>query len=125
MALAIKQLRKKLHISQTDFAKRVGVSLRTVGSWERGESMPNAEQVWNIAVALECTPNDVLGWYEEHPEDAFTTVLTIEEHEIIDCYRESSPQWQMNISMTARAASGESKKKTERALSATDKRKAI
>ena len=36
--LMIRQLRKKLHISQTDFASRIGVSLRTVGSWERGES---------------------------------------------------------------------------------------
>ena len=52
MKLAIKELRKKLHISQADFAKAVGVSMRTVGSWERGESFPNAEQVWNAALAL-------------------------------------------------------------------------
>jgi transcriptional regulator with XRE-family HTH domain len=67
--LAIKALRKKLHISQTEFANAVGVSLRTVGSWERGESVPNAEQVWNCAVALGCTPNDILGWYEDHPRE--------------------------------------------------------
>ena len=69
MELAIKALRKKLHISQTEFANAVGVSLRTVGSWERGESVPNAEQVWNCAVALGCTPNDILGWYEDHPRE--------------------------------------------------------
>ena len=39
--------------------------------------------------------------------------LTSEEMEIVDCYRESSPQWQQNIAMTARAAAGESKKKAE------------
>lgn len=109
MELAIKALRKKLHISQTEFASSVGVSLRTVGSWERGESLPNAEQVWNCAVALGCTPNDILGWYEDHPREDSGERLTSEECEIVGCYRESTPQWRQNIAMTARAAAGESK----------------
>lgn len=44
MELAIKEIRKKLHLSQSELADTVGVSMRTVGSWERGESFPNAEQ---------------------------------------------------------------------------------
>ena len=110
MELAIKALRKELHISQTEFAKSVGVSLRTVGSWERGESLPNAEQIWNCAVALGCTPNDILGWYEDHPRGDGGEHLTSEESEIVGCYRTCSPQWRQNISMTARAAAGESKR---------------
>ncbi len=124
MALAIRQLRNKLHISQTDFANKVGVSLRTVGSWERGESMPNAEQVWACAVALGCTPNDVLGWCDEYEQAASIESLTVEERQIVDGYRSSTPQWQQNIAMTVRAASGESKKKTERDLSTAVERKA-
>lgn len=124
MELAIKQLRNKLHISQTDFANSVGVSLRTIGSWERGESMPNAEQVWNCAVTLGCTPNDILGW-EEPSQGNTAEALTAEEREIVDCYRDSAPQWRQNIAMTARAAAGESKKKSESCIPSTTERKAV
>lgn len=119
MELAIKALRKKLHISQTEFANTVGVSLRTVGSWERGESVPNAEQVWNCAIALGCTPNDILGWQQDSARNNASEQLSPEESEIVGCYRDSTPQWRQNISMTARAAAGESKESAERDLSAT------
>lgn len=125
MELAIKALRKKLHISQTEFASSVGVSLRTVGSWERGESLPNAEQVWNCAVALGCTPNDILGWYEDHPRENSGERLTSEEREIVGCYRESTPQWQNQILMSARSSAIASKKNGQRSVSATEERAAI
>ena len=70
MEIAIKKLRKLKRMSQTDLAESVGVNLRTVGAWERGETIPNALQVWACAVALGTDPNEVLGWYEEHPRDA-------------------------------------------------------
>lgn len=70
MILKIKELRKQSHMSQTELAKAIGSSLRTVGAWERGENVPNAEQVWACAVALGTDPNTVLGWYEEHPREA-------------------------------------------------------
>ena len=124
MELAIKALRKKLHISQTEFANAVGVSLRTVGSWERGESVPNAEQVWNCAVALKCSPDEVLGWSVEDTSNSITD-LSDEELEIIRCYRESTPQWRQNIAMTARAAAGESKETAKRGVSATEERAAM
>lgn len=104
MKLAIKELRKKLHLSQTEFAEAVGVSMRTVGSWERGESFPNAEQIWNCALALGCSPNDVLDWNEGERDEV---LLSDNEREIVDNYRESSPEWQQNIAMTARAAARE------------------
>ena len=101
MELAIKELRKKLHISQSEFAQAVGVSMRTVGSWERGESFPNAEQVWNCAKALGCSPNEILCWDGK---------LTDDEREIVDNYRDSSPQWRQNIAMTAKAAANDSRR---------------
>ncbi len=107
MELAIKELRKKLHISQSEFAEAVGVSMRTVGSWERGESFPNAEQIWNCAKALGCSPNEILCWNDEEPSRG---KLTNDEREIVDNYRDSSPQWQQNIAMTAKAAASDSRK---------------
>ena len=70
MEIAIKRLRKAKRMSQTDLAEQVGVNLRTVGAWERGETIPNAVQVWACAVALGTDPNEVLGWYEEHPRQS-------------------------------------------------------
>jgi transcriptional regulator with XRE-family HTH domain len=107
MELAIKEMRKKLHLSQAEFAEAVGVTMRTVGSWERGESFPNAEQVWNCALALGCSPNDVLSWDES---DRNQESLSDDERQIVDNYRDSSPQWQKNIAMTAKAAASESRK---------------
>ena len=69
MKLKLKEIRRKSHVSQEELAKRIGVSSRAIGAWERSENAPNAEQVWNCAVALGSTPNDVMGWYDEHPED--------------------------------------------------------
>lgn len=37
----IRDARKRANMSQGELAKRVGVALRTVGGWERGETSPN------------------------------------------------------------------------------------
>ena len=70
MRLMLKEIRKKAGVTQTSLAKELGVDTKTVGNWERGETIPNALQVWACAVALETDPNSVLGWYEEHPMEA-------------------------------------------------------
>lgn len=41
--LNTKAIRKKLKISQSDFAKMIGVSLRTVQNWEAGENIPKTK----------------------------------------------------------------------------------
>lgn len=125
MKLNIRNMRKKAGLTQTDLAEAIGVNLSTVGNWERLVTCPDAEQVWNCAVALGCTPNDILGWYEDHPREGSGERLTSEEREIVGCYRESTPQWKQNIAMTARAAAGESKEAAERGVSATEERAAV
>ena len=47
----IREARERLRITQADLAKRLGVSMRTVGSWERGESIPR-NRMGAIAEAL-------------------------------------------------------------------------
>lgn len=121
MNVQLMKLRKAAGFSnRNDFADKIGVNRYTYRSWESGTAMFNVEQLWNLAVALGCSPNDILGWENEEP-----AALTMEEREIVNCYRDSSPQWQQNIAMTARAASGESKKETECNLPSANKRKAI
>lgn len=114
MELQIRSMRKKSGITQQELAVAVNVNLSTVGNWERGITTPNVEQLWNCAVALGCTPNDLLGWKEEASER-----LTPAESEIVESYRHSTPQWQQHITMSARAAVGESKKVSEPSVSDT------
>ncbi len=41
----IKELRKKLELSQEDFARKVGVTSGTVGRWERGKGEPKTKAI--------------------------------------------------------------------------------
>jgi DNA-binding transcriptional regulator YiaG len=41
IAETIKLIRKKAFLSQSDFAKEIGVSFSTVNRWENGKSSPN------------------------------------------------------------------------------------
>lgn len=125
MKLNIRNMRKSAGLTQAELAERMGVNLSTIGNWERLVTCPDAEQIWNCAVALGCTPNDILGWYEDHPREGSGELLTPEEREIVDCYRESAPQWRQNIAMTARSAAATSKDAAERAVSAPGDRAAV
>lgn len=115
MELQIKQLRKKSHISQTELANSIGVSLRTVGSWERGESLPNAEQVWNCAVSLDCSPNDICGWYIDHPEDRPAPPGDSGAEELVGCYSRCTSDRRASLLQAARDAALASGEATERA----------
>ncbi len=53
----IKAGRERRHLTQADLAKEMGVSLRTIGSWERGESIPrNRVGALIEALSLEDVP---------------------------------------------------------------------
>ncbi len=112
MRLKLREMRKSLNISQTEFAKMIGASLRSVGAWERGENTPDAEQIWNCSVALGCTPNDLLGWYDDHPKDTLQA-LSNDEDELLENYRSCTPEWKRTLAMNSIAAKGESLKSAE------------
>lgn len=124
--LQLKELRKKAgYKTQKDMADRLGMKERKYSSWEREEVSLSLEDAFMLCEVLGCTPNDLCGWYLEHPREECGQPLTVEEAEIVNCYRASAPQWQQNIAMTARAAAGESKKKAENNLSTAEERKAV
>ena len=75
MKLQLKRIRKESRVSQEELARLLGVSSRAVGAWERGENVPNAEQVWNCAKILNTTPSELMGWYIDHPDDRETPGL--------------------------------------------------
>ena len=57
----IAELRKQKDLSQTDFAKTVGVSREMIGRYERDEVMPSIEIAKKIADALEVSLDYLAG----------------------------------------------------------------
>ena len=112
-SLKLREIRKAKKITQGELAMKIGVSERIVGGWERGETGLPLDDAYRCALALGCTPNDLCGWYDEHPRQEAPASLPPEESELMRNYRACSPQWRHTISMTARAAAGESREEAE------------
>lgn len=104
MNLCLKQIRKENGISQGDLAKRLSVDIKTVGNWERGKTIPDAEQVWNCAVALGCSPNDICGWYIDHPEDRPAPPGDSGAAELVGCYSRCTSDRRASLLQAARDA---------------------
>lgn len=101
MNLRLRERREALGLNQKELAQKVGKSFRTIQSWEREESYPNAELVGALCEVFNTDPNDLLGWYEEHPEDRPTAPAGAE-GELITCYRRSTEKRRSKILETAR-----------------------
>lgn len=101
MNLRLRERREALGLNQKELAQKVGKSFRTIQSWEREESYPNAELVGALCEVFNTDPNDLLGWYEEHPEDKPTAPAGAE-GELITRYRRSTEKRRSKILETAR-----------------------
>ncbi|MCI6845272.1 MAG: helix-turn-helix domain-containing protein [Coriobacteriaceae bacterium] len=55
-------LRAGLRMSQDDLARKVHMNASAIWQYEAGIITPGADKVWNLALALGCTPNYLLGW---------------------------------------------------------------
>lgn len=113
MNLNIRKYRESMGITQLELAKEIGKSFRTIQSWERGESYPNAEYLWKLCEYFDTDPNTFLGWYDEHPRQE-DPPLTKEERELISLHRQSTPEWRHNLIQNARASALASKDAAER-----------
>lgn len=61
MILKIQELRKKAGITQIELAKIVGVSVRTIQSYEANTIIPPADKLKKIAEALEISFTELIG----------------------------------------------------------------
>lgn len=114
MELKLRDFREHYGYTQSDLAKMVGKSLRTVRMWETGESYPNVDMLFRLCGLFDTDPNTMLGWYDTHPRED-TPPFSQDELTLVDNYRACTPQWKTNVSMTALAAAGESLKVSESA----------
>ena len=93
MNLNIRARREAAGMTQQELAKAAGKSFRTIQSWERDLSFPNAEMVWKLCEIFKVDPNELLGWYDEHPRQEAPASLPPEESELMRNYRACTPQW--------------------------------
>ena len=61
MNLQLRPLRERKRLTQSEFAKEVGSTLRKVSAWERGETKLTLEDACRIADFLECTLDELAG----------------------------------------------------------------
>lgn len=107
MNLKLRSYRESRGLTQQELAKQIGKSFRTIQSWERSESYPNAEAVCLMCDFFGTDPNDFLGWYDEHPEDRPSASVTREESTLLSNYRASSPEGREFVARAAMMACGQ------------------
>lgn len=61
-AANLRMQRARADISQGQLSEMIGVNITTICKYEDGSTTPGADKVFAIADALQCTPNDLLGW---------------------------------------------------------------
>lgn len=127
MELQLKKIRKSQKITQKQMADILGVDLKTVGNWELGKTAIKLDDACRICRALRCTPNDLCGWYIDHPEDMpqqSSPPLAPDETEVVDGYRSCTTEWKRNLRMSVEAARAASLKSAEGAPSVAVERSA-
>ena len=57
--VAVKNIRKKLHVSQSEFAYMIGVNISTLQNWEQGRRRPDGPALALLKIA-EAVPDTVM-----------------------------------------------------------------
>ena len=70
----IKALRDSIGISQSELARRIGVTRSSVNAWEMGLSVPTAQYIVELSQLFHVTSAYLLGLSEQEPVcmDSFT-----------------------------------------------------
>ena len=56
----IKQLRKSLQLTQTEFAEKIGKTMRTVQTWESSQNEPSITTIRHIAAVFHVSPDSLI-----------------------------------------------------------------
>lgn len=60
MKLTLKAARANLGVTQKEAAELLGVTVDTIGNWERGKSYPNALQIRDIEAVYKIAYDDLI-----------------------------------------------------------------
>ena len=114
MQLKLKELRNAAGISQSELAKRAGVKLPTLRTWEQGTSSIKLDDACRICNVLNCSPNDLAGWYDEHPREGFAPAIREDEETLLNNYRASDATNRASISIIAANSAAAAKRERTR-----------
>lgn len=107
MALKLREIREGLGLKQQDIAKMTGFTRSSISSWERGATLPTSEAVARLSRVLDVTPNDLLGWWDDHdPGDFDDFTVSEDERELLRNYRASSKVLKRHLMVDSRLTSG-------------------
>jgi DNA-binding XRE family transcriptional regulator len=103
--LNLKECRVKAGFkTQSEAADALGMKKRRYASLERGEVQVTLEDTYMICGVFSCTPNDLCGWYIDHPEDRPTPPghEDPEASELVRAYRSCTPERKESLLNLAR-----------------------
>lgn len=112
MDLKLRSYREATGLTQQELAEQIGKSFRTIQSWERGMSYPNAESLIALCNLFDVDPNTMLGWYDTHPREEAPPIAP-DEAAVVEGYRSCTPEWKRHVRMDVEAAAGASLKSAE------------
>lgn len=81
METRLYELRKKTGMSQDELAEKIGVSRQTISKWERGEALPDTENLIALAKLYNVTLDDIVNYDEdeEKPEEVKAEIIDASE----------------------------------------------
>eukprot|EP00752_Nemacystus_decipiens_P000237 g237.t1 len=59
--MKIRDMRKRLQLTQADLAERMGTTQQTIARWETGKTELSIQQLKDLAVELSCSVSDLIG----------------------------------------------------------------
>lgn len=79
----IKRLRKENNLTQDALAERLFVTRQTVSYWETGRNQPTLDMLGDLAVALNCSPLDIIGTKKQKLTHEHFVALVFENEELL------------------------------------------
>lgn len=105
MNLMLKRMRELKGLTQQEAADALGVKVATYRTWEQASVKITLENTCRCAALLDCSPNDICGWYDEHPEDrSASPPADPAAAELVDAYGRCTPERQGALLQSARDA---------------------
>lgn len=109
MNLMLKKMRESAGLTQQQVADDLGLKVATYRTWEQGSVKITLENACKCSEVLSCTPNDICGWYIDHPEDRPAPPGDPGAAELVGCYRSCTPERQdalLNLARDSALLSG-------------------
>lgn len=78
----LKKLRKEQGLTQQAMADRLGVTPTAIKKWEAGNNFVSEKNIYGIMETLGCTPNELFGIPENHPDRKFMN-LTQDQKKVV------------------------------------------